>query len=240
MTARNKDGRMKFLTAYQFAKSKARTDTELDIIYRAIGPKPVTLKDISQANRVPGHSVPYLGDWQQLRAAAYFYDTESLNKMKETITQQLDGLEAGRGAATLVLDLLAKAIKSDNMIDEVFGGTPVLDGLSLSKQEKRAGLFFKLKRQSTGITLDLLDKYLACHGISPNGLNSLGNLVTAVGSAAARGALQGAAAGGALSQPDSPALAILTKALYERSKTFNMQLPVALLDEGESDEGERK
>lgn len=49
---------------------------------------------------------------------------------------KLDSLEAGRGAATIVLNMLAKWVKYDDKIDEVFDSTPVVECLS-ARQEAR-------------------------------------------------------------------------------------------------------
>lgn len=91
-----------------------------------------------------------------------------------------------RGAATIVLDLIAKWVNYDDKIDEVFEASPVLGGLNLKEQAKRANLFFKLREKSLKGILALIDKYLACHGIAHDGLNDLGALVMAVSNSAAK------------------------------------------------------
>ncbi len=187
ITSRRKDGRMTYVSSYQFAKAKAKSVLHLSLIYRAIGPKPHTLGGLHQRTRGPvPQKIPYLGDWQQLRAKAYFYDNESVDKMRHLAAERLDALEAGRGMATIVLDLIAKWVKYDDKIDEAFDSTPVVEGLSARQQGRRAALFFKLKRQTMKGILELIDKYLACHGISTNSLNDLGQLVMAVRNSVAK------------------------------------------------------
>jgi hypothetical protein len=190
ITSRRKDGRLTYVSAYQFAKAKAKTVLHLSLIYRAIGPKPLTLGGLHERTRGPEpQNVPYLGDWQQLRAKAYFYDNESVDKMRHLAAERLDALEAGRGAATIVLDMIEKWMKYDDKLDEVFDGTPVVEGLSDDEQDKRASRFYRLKERSVKGLLVLLDKYLACHGIAHDGLNDLGALVMAVNNSAAKGCL---------------------------------------------------
>jgi hypothetical protein len=236
MTAREKSGRLTYPTAFNFARRKAKNDFELNVIYYAIGPRRTQLS--AKARKEAKLQVPHLGDWQLLRAKAYFFDKESLETMRKTVHEKLDGLEAGRGAATLVLELLAKWMKYDDKLDEVFDSTPVLEGLSPTKQEKRADLFFKLKRKTLEGSLELVDKYLACHGITTNGLNDLGSLVMAVSNSAAKNVLAGAAAGAVLqSVPASPALIALTQAIQDKARIFSMPMPGELTDGKEEREG---
>ena len=108
LTARNKNGQMTHLTAYSFARVKGKTAYERDIIFRAIGTKVTSLAADESRDKVPGRAVPYLGDWQLLRARAYFSDNETVEKLKLEAAQKLEGLEAGRGAAAIVLNMLAK------------------------------------------------------------------------------------------------------------------------------------
>lgn len=221
MASRRKDGRMTYLTAFQLAKSKAKTSAELEIIYRAIGPKPLTLDNLQERRRSPENRVPYLGDWQQIRAKAYFNDNESVEKMKKVVAERLDGLEAGRGAATIVLDVLGKWMEYDGQRDEMFGGNLVVGGLSDKQQNDRANRFYRLKERSLKGLMFLIDKYLSCHGISSeNGMNDLGQLVMAVSNASARQVLTGAAAGMALGGgQESPALLMLARAINDKART---------------------
>lgn len=239
LTSRQKDGRLTYLTAYAFARKKAHNDWQLRILYRAIGPKPVDFRQMMRQDKYRGNQVPWLGDWQQLRAKAYFYDNASVDKMKEVITERLDGLEAGRGAATLVLDLIEKWTSYDVRIDEVFESSPVVAGLGVDAQQRRARFFYGLKERNLKALLGLIDKYLACHGIATDGLNDLGQLVMAVSQSSAKSALAAAATGAALagSQP-SPALEMLNKAIIEKSRIFNMPLPVAVNGDSEKREEE--
>src|ERR1035437_3047999 len=231
LTARERNGRITYLTAYSCAKKKAQTDFEMDIIYRAIGPRITALKD-HNGDKMPGREVPYLGDWQQLRARAYFYDNESVDKMRTVVTQKLDGLEAGRGAAIIILDLIAKWAKYDDKIDELFNYTPVEEGLSLAKQDTRQELFFRMKNNTMNAQLKLVDKYLKCHGISADGLNDLGQLVMSVSNAATKNALVGAATGAAIAgDPNSPALAMLSRAIFDKARIFSMPPPTAIAEE---------
>src|ERR1017187_6172007 len=111
LTARNKNGQMTHLTAFGFAKVKGKNAFERDIIYRAIGAKATALVSGERKESVRGHEVPYLGDWQLLRAKAYFSDNETVESMKQAVAAKLDSLEAGKGAATIILTHLAKWLK---------------------------------------------------------------------------------------------------------------------------------
>jgi hypothetical protein len=175
ITARQKNGRMVYLTAYRFAKAKAKTEVELELIYRSIGPKPITLSDLGNhsLDAEPGHKVPYLGDWQQIRAKAYFYDHESLDKLKQVTAERLNGLEAGQGAATIIMELIAEWMKADRLIDEVFG-PPLLEGLTDAQNEKRSDRYFKMKDRTRSGICGLIERYLLCHGIATDGMNDLG------------------------------------------------------------------
>lgn len=237
LTSRDKKGGMTYRTAWAFARVKAKGSTiERDIIYGAIGPRCRGLEDVKHDGKKRSRGIPHLGNWEQLRAKAYFYDNESVDAMRKTIAERLDGLEAGRGAATVVLDLIAKWVKYDDKIDDVFSGSPVQEGLSATAQAKRATTFLALKRNTMRGVLELIDKYLACHGISHDGMNDLGQLVMAVSNSAAKSALAGAATGAVIANQKSAALDQLTRAIYDKSKIFNMALPAAV---GAEDEGEK-
>jgi len=227
-TLREKTGRMTYLTAWSFAKAKGKNVQEVNWIYRAIGPKPVALPH-QKKKRNP---LPYLGDWQQLRSKAYFYDKESVDKMRVVVAEKLDGMEAGRGSATVVLDLIAKWMRYDDSIDEAFGSSPVQEGLSNVMQEKRADLFFKLKRKTLNAVLELVEKYLQCHGISSDGISDLGQLALAVANSATKSTINGMVAGAALGQ-DSPALAALNRAMFQKAQIFDLPLPASLVEEHE-------
>jgi hypothetical protein len=236
ITARQKNGRMAYLTAYQFAKAKAKTEVELELIYRSIGPKPITLSDLGNhsLDAEPGHKVPYLGDWQQIRAKAYFYDHESLNKLKQVTAERLNGLEAGQGAATIIMELIAEWMKADRLIDEVFG-PPLLEGLTDAQNEKRSDRYFKMKDRTRSGICGLIERYLLCHGIATDGMNDLGRLAMALSNSAARNVLAGVAAGAAIGpgEPFSPAALALCKAVVDKVQIFNMPLPASVAGHGE-------
>jgi hypothetical protein len=141
-----------------------------------------------------------------LRAKAYFYDNETVDKMRHIVAERLDALEAGRGAATIILDLIAKWMKYDEKIDTEFNASPVEHGLSLKAQELRSKVFFGMKRTTLNAIMELVEKYLQCHGISTDGINDLGQLVLAVSQTVAKTALAGAATGAALNTAGQPGL----------------------------------
>ncbi len=238
MTSRRKNGRMTYLTGYAFAREKAKTKQQLEIIYRAIGPKRLTVDPALDKWKYHQDKVPFLGDWQRMRAKTYFYDNESVDSLKKITAERLDGLEAGRGAALIILDLIAKWMQYDDKLDDVFDGTPVLEGLSVAQQEKRSNRFYDLKEKNLKGVLKLIDKYLACHGIaSESGMNDLGQLVIAVSNSAARNVLAGTAMGGALatgedddSGGNSPALNMISSAIAHKAKIFKMELPSAAVE----------
>ena len=232
LTARNKNGRMQYLTAYGFAKEKAQSKAELQVIYRAIGPRPVTFEQTLHL-KIKAHSVavPHLGDWQMLRATAYFSDRPSAQALRKACVDRLNGLEAGRSAATVICDMIDKWLKYDDKIDEVYDGTPVVEGLSATQQEKRAKAFFKYKRETKDAVLQLVARYLECYGIAPGtGLNDLGQLVMAVSQQGAHNALAGAATGAAMMQPN-PGVLMLAQAIEEKTRLFKMRPPALLTEE---------
>jgi hypothetical protein len=178
---------MVYPTSWSFARAKTKTEERRKIIYQAIGPKPIQLSG-SQKKSV---HVPYLGDWQQLRAKAYFYDKESIETMRVIVAERLDALEAGRGAATILLDLIAKWMKYDDAIDAAFNYSPVdepvdEEGSDLQAIAVRAGIFLKLKTQTVQVLMQLIEKYLQCHGLSSDGISEFGQLVLAVSRQAAK------------------------------------------------------
>lgn len=245
MTARRPDGRMVYPTAYSFARKKSKGDPEILIwTYRAIGSKldPLQLDSKLKHERLrKGEDVPYLGDWQELRARAFFSDNDSFRRMREEVRIRLNGLEAGRGAAEAVLGVIQKFVKYDLDIDDAYLGTPVLCGLSDAKNEERAKRFYKLKERNIKSLMELIDKYLECHGITKHGMNDFSNLITAVSTGAANAALAGSATGAAQASR-SEALFRLTEAIVDKSELFGRPLPEALVEAhrgpGEDEEGE--
>src|ERR1035437_4982986 len=235
LTDRRDDGRMQYLTSYEFAQEKAKDRRELRLIYKAIGPKPIELKAFAEENKARKVLVkletPYLGDWQQIRAQAYFYDDKSLESMKHVIAERLDSLEAGRGSATLVLDMLAKYMRYDASIDDAFGNEPVVAGINPLKQKARAEFFFSLKEKTLKGSMELIHAYLACHGINSDGVNDLARLILAVGKNSANAALAGVVTGaGITSADDSRAGHLLTQAIIQKDRIFKLGLPTAIVD----------
>lgn len=239
-TARDKNGAMTYTTAWAFAKAKGETEIQRTWIYRCIGPKPIQRLDIPPRRRKNQLSLPHLGDWQIQRAKAYFYDNESVEAMKKVVTERLDGLEAGRGSATVILDLIAKWMKYDNKLDEAFNFSPVNPAVPDSLKEKQADRFFKLKNKTRHAIQELVTQYLQCHGINTDGLNDLGQLVMSVSQAAAKTALAGVATGAAAqlagNENVSPAAIMLAKAIEDKSKIFSMKLPSVLVNGKEENE----
>lgn len=230
MISRGKNGRMTYLTAYSFAKAKAKTSAELGLIYQAIGPRPIHFaQHASKAmDKEKGKAVPWLGDWMQIRARTYFYDKDSVDKMRQVVAERLDGLEAARGSALVILELIAKWMKYDDKIDEVFDGTPVVEGLSPAQQKKRSDLFLGMKAKTAAQIRLLQDQYLACHGIP------LGAVPDAMALQATMQYLRGAAltaSDGKLNPADaSHAFKLLGNAMISKLNTFNMPPPSALTD----------
>jgi hypothetical protein len=233
ITSREKNGRMTYVTSWSFAKAKGKNHQESNWIYRCIGPKPAKLP----FNQNRKSQLPHLGDWQQQRAKAYFYDNDSVDKMRAVIAKEMNGIEAGRGSATVILDLIAKWMKYDDKLDEAFGGSPLVESKNGYINEKRSDLFFKYKSKTKNAIMELVRQYLECHGIGHEGLNDLGQLVMAVSQSAARASLQGAATGAVIGQ--SPALGLLAKAIEDKSRTFNIPLPSILVGNGHDEEQEK-
>jgi hypothetical protein len=228
LTARQKNGKLAYLTAWAFVKEKTSNENHRRWMWRCIGPKPIALpfKEKKKTVFLNRHDLPYLGDWQQLRAKAFFYDNESVDKMRQVVAERLDGLEAGRGAAHIILDLIAKWMKYDDRIDEVFDASPVVAGLKPASNLKLSNMFFEMKNKTRHAVQELVVQYLQCHGISTDGLNDLGQLVTAVSQSGAKAALVGAAVGAQL--PPSAALQSITQAMLDKAAIFKMPLPSAL------------
>jgi len=238
ITSREKTGALTYSTSWALARAKGKSKLEQEWIFRCIGPKPIARPlSAKQKKRI----LPYLGDWQITRAKAYFYDNDSVDNMRKVVKERLDGLEAGRGSATVILDLIAKWMKYDDKIDEAFHFTPVNPEVSDVMKEKMVDRFLKLKNKTRVAIQNLVTQYLQCHGISTDGLNDLGALVMAVSQSAAKGALAGVATGaaaansGQLAVQESPALNMLARAIMDKSKIFSMQLPSVLV--GDKDEG---
>ncbi len=162
-----------------------------------------------------------------MRAKAYFFDNESVDKMRLVVAEKLDGLEAGRGSATVILDLIAKWMKYDDRLDQAFDYSPVTLGAPMRMNQRKANFFFSLKNKTRLALQELVAQYLQCHGINTEGLNDLGQLVMAVSKSAANATLAGAATGAAIQQ-QSPALSMLMKAVVEKSETFKIPLPASL------------
>jgi len=240
MTSRTHNGSMVYPTAWSFARKKATSNKELEVIYKAIGPKPISIPR-EALPKITHQGIPFLGDWQQMRARTYFYDNESVDKMRVILTTKLDGLEAGRGAATLVLEVLSKWMSYDSKLDEAFEGTPIVIGLSPLKQQARVEAFLKWKKETAEIITMLLRLYLACQGIAPDAVNDLATVAQVVGNASARAALSGVNAGATLTEHsavDSPALNLIANAIAERGRLFRMPLPVALAESTEMQQAE--
>lgn len=228
-TAREKGGSWTYTTALSFAKDKSnRTDFCTQIIYHCIGPKPLDDSQFKTHFKKRFDKIPYLGDWFQLRSRAFFYDNESVDKMRVVVAAKLDGMEAGRGAATVVLDLIAKWMKYDERVDEAFDYSPVQNGVSKTANETRSKIFFRMHRETLDAIMELTSKYLECHGITAGGLNDLGSLIMAVSTGSANAALRGQQQG---IKELSPALQMLMQAMVDKSKTFNIPLPPALVGE---------
>lgn len=212
--SRNKDGSLKYPTAWNFIKSKTDDDQERTWLWQAIGPKPIvdTRKKCS---------VPHLGDWQKTRGLMLTVENPEVKGMQKILDQRLDGLEAGRGVAQVVLKLIGEYLGYSEKIAQVFGNDPVLEELSPEKNEERAKIFFGLKSRVHSKLMEFLELYLKCHGITQDDMTVLAN-AAAVG---ANAALKGAAVGAMVAQPQSPVLQQMMESFAEKARIFKMPLP---------------
>ena len=228
---RKEDGELRWQTAWQFCSAKWKIPkyrNQRDWMFRCIGPKPIDLGEFKLKIKTGGmqsYELPYLGDWQAMRASAYFNDNTAVTKLRTVMKERLDGLEASRASAHFVLDLIAKWAKYDDEIDRMYSASMPDKNASIGVKDRFYDRFFKQKNRTRSALQGLTTQFMLCHGIGPDHLSDFGNLVLAISKGSAQSFLAGQAVGAAPQLP--PALMRIAEAIQEKSKTFNMPLPDA-------------
>lgn len=235
-TALDVKGQLRFRTSWQFAKEKGRTPSERELVYCSIGPKKAEQvwldsggsKRLKKAKK---RNIPWLGNWQNRRDKLLYYDRESVRKMHTVIKERLDALEAGRGAATVVLDMLAKLTKWSDDVDRYFGHTLLVPSEGKDKQKltqavkERTNYYLRLQAMLFNHTHAALQQYLRCHGIADSDLSVLAQMA-AVG---AKAALAGAAAGQRLAETN-PTVHMLATSIAQKAQLLGIEPPTKVID----------
>ena len=103
---------------------------------------------------------------RQLKALASAPDFPSDEFVSKYLTFDTRTLEAKMTAATTVVDMIAEWRTYDREISEFFGYGSLLVDLPYRQLERRCRFFFSLKNQTLVAIFKLIDRYLACFGIS--------------------------------------------------------------------------
>ena len=224
-TATLPNGRLKYKTAWSFAKAKVKKESQRQLIYEMIGPAPETPKEHWR--------VPWLGDWQKRRANGFWAldDPAKVAGIKKALKERQDALEAALAIAPLSVQQIQRWIRLTEKIDEAFNGEPFLKEFSANhpKNEARFKAYMQMHTAAARQLRAASEMYLSLHGLNPSEPDKW--LATAA-LAAGAGAYMGAKAGSnqlpispLAGNLPSPSDIQLARAMRDKAQLYGTPLP---------------
>ena len=186
LTSKDEVGRFTYPTHASFAKAKAANEFQNKVIHAAIGPQPVGY------NSRRGMTVPYLGNWQEVRMATFEHDNKKIQALQAVVKDRLCALDAGRGIADVTLDMIDDWVKLDRKVNRLFEDSiDQLGGKLGAKEYDMLTKYLSMKERTRDGVVLLLHHYLRCHGIGEDQLGLLGQMAMATATAAIEGVKAG-------------------------------------------------
>jgi hypothetical protein len=215
-------------------------------LYSAIGP--LTSSDKTK-------KVPWLGDWDMLRAQTFLgemqhdnmlFGTPRMKVMREALREHIDVTHTAKDMAEVLLGWLARAEAWAKQVDEFFGYRVFDKELSLKDNQKRFADYMALQTTLRASTESTVEKILSCYGVGKDGMAVLAQLIVAsklqgvAGEHAHEMILQGlsgvetldgkATGGGVLPEAereveDNAALKLLCASFADKAITYKMPHP---------------
>lgn len=216
----NTDGTRKYAGIYQFASAKAKGPSQKRFLLWYLGPKndPPLEEDIKYKWAGPPQC------WMEKRNTGGWHTSDNLRKVTTEIRRRnhvLDAMEeVGR---TVTLNSVARAEQLAQQIDHFFDGTPLVRGLTLEQNEKRALLYIQLQTKVLGLQERAFSLFAKSHGVD---FNDLGSLVQFYQAAALARTVRG--------DVDTPkskgqlAVESLVEMTLAKSQRFNIALPTTV------------
>lgn len=232
-TATLSNGRLKYKTAWSFAKAKGGKSTQKrELIYEMIGPSPENPKDKWR--------VPWLGDWQKRRANCFWAldDPAKVNGIKRALKERQDALDAALAIAPLSVQQLQRWVRLTEKIDEAFNGEPFLKQYSANHPQNVARFRAYMSMQKAAARqLEAASRlWLMAHGLNPSEPDKwLATAALAAGAGAAVGVRIGMGAGqppNTISASPTESDLLLARSMRAKAQLFDLRLPEVI--QGES------
>lgn len=230
-TAIGSTGRLKYQTAWSFAKEKGKkVQKHKEWIYAMIGPK--------QEN---SNGIPWLGDWQKRRANCFWAldDPEKIKGIKQAFKERRDALDAALAIAPLSVQQIQRWLRLAEKIDDAFGGEPFLKELSANhpKNEARFKAYMMMHKAASAQLERASKMWLMAHGLNPSNTDqwaqmailASGAAAGAAGMAAFAGARSGAAQPGITEGPSHSDI-LLAQSIKDKARLYGLPLPDGLVD----------
>ncbi len=99
LTTFEPNGEFRYKTAWSFCRAKSKSTQIQRWMYSAVGPRPVGWGD---GQPQPGLQVPWIADWDRLRARAAWADDESRAVISAAVKEELNAVKSARAAASFV------------------------------------------------------------------------------------------------------------------------------------------
>ncbi len=182
---RNSDGRFKYKTAFELSSALAiGINAEVrkhraGYIYSAIGP-------VSASDKTK--QVPYLGDWDMLRAQTFLgemrrdsvlFGTPTMKTMRAALREHIDVTHTAKDMAEVLLGWLARCETWARQVDEFFEYTAFDKKLTLAKNKQRFAEYFRLQESLHTASASIIEQILACYGVGKDGMAVLAQLIVA-------------------------------------------------------------
>lgn len=237
------NGRSKYKSLRWFVKQKAKSDEQRDFLIWYLGPKEDGWEKEPEAKKytyVAGGPV----DWVKKRNQGGWFNDVTLKEYGNTITRQINALEALREVGNKVtLPSLLRAERLAESLDREMKGVLFLPDLTMKENEDRANTYLRLHEKILNLKAQAQDLYAKSHGVNFDDMNGLVQLMQATAMAAEHRSLMD---GSNLSK-EQLALKGMVEMVLQKSAVYGIALPegsdksmAAAIAEGEAAKAKRR
>ncbi len=169
------DGHYVYSTPWSFAQAKGANDEQKRWVYWMVGPKPQPPHYLSEEAKKQWKSpVPWLGDWQQQRAAVLWPNApQRIQALERLLKERTDAIEVAKSVAHIPFSWLKKFEVLAQQLDDYFVGNVFDPNLPLAAVEQRAKVYLPLAKQLHELSDKALMRYLECNGFRPADIHAL-------------------------------------------------------------------
>jgi len=166
-------GLPKYKSSKQFARAVGENDQQVEFLIWLFGPD-----GDAEANALFPYAKPL--DFDSKRSTKGWFTEDNLRAYSKEVRGQLNALEALRTAGNgITINSLARMEKLARQLDQDFGGTFFVDGLSFKENLARGRVYLMMHEKLLRMIGEAQDIYAKSHGINFQDMSGFERLVAA-------------------------------------------------------------